>query len=275
LLTTESLVQPTCIFICIVGILGFACESTCVLVFFGILDFLAFIFLGAIAILALVIAYYTSGKTSGNALSCNTNFTNLLKAFQVVDSFLIQADQTLCSTGCPCFINQNVQPQFTAYNAKTYLLWVQSPTGVFNFTSCSNATQQSAYTNAQNTYASSYNTTTNFSMSGLASAWSAFESDFNCTGFCQTNYTDSNGVTRQMMKFLFTNINNGVPQNIGCFNQILNWISKFTQAYGGIALTIAIFLFFLFILSCTWCCCASQGSDDGKGEIQMVSTQNK
>jgi len=69
-----------------------------------------------------------------------------------------------------------------------------------------------------------------------------------------------------MVKYLFTDVNRGIPSSIGCKQSIFVWIAHFLDVWGGIALTVAVLMFIVFLLAMTYVCC----SRDAKYENQPI-----
>ena len=70
--------------------------------------------------------------------------------------------------------------------------------------------QQNAYNTAQANSKKEYpyvDVDSSFELGRFYSAWAAIENTFNCTGFCKTNYVNSNNQNVTMVKYLFTNVN--------------------------------------------------------------------
>jgi len=248
-------------------------ESNACLTIWLIFDFLASLFLAAIAIMSIVFAYYIRRYNQpGAMLSCKTHYGSILNMYNNVDQYLQQVDQGLCSQACPCGITNSASANnWKTYYSNVYNTWTVNPnSNVNNFGLCPSAVQSSAYNNAQNNYAlmqpsnTSYNPSFNYS--AFYPYWANIENKFNCTGFCNTTYTNGNGQSVSMVKYLFTDINRGIPSSIGCLPSIFTWLAHFLDVWGGIALTIATILFAMFILACTYVCC----SRDAKYEREPI-----
>jgi len=261
-------------FIAVWGIIAFLMESNACVTIWLIFDFLATLFLAAIAIISIVFAYKIRQENQAGAmLSCRTRYGGILNMYNNMDQYLQQVDQGLCSTQCPCGITNptSVNNWKTYYNS-VYNTWTVNPTSnVNNFGLCPAAVQTSAYNNGQKNYAlqnpvqnSSYNSSFNYT--ALFPYWAYFENKFNCTGFCNTTYINGNGQNISMVKYLFTDVNRGIPSTLGCLPSIFTWLTQFLDVWGGIALTIAALLFAVFLLACTYVCC----SRDAKYEREPI-----
>ena len=129
--------------------------------------------------------------------------------YSSADYFLQQADQGLCSPQCPCkFNNSTALDKFKQFYPQIEKTWSINSNGVTNFTNCSSQVQQNAYDTAQAKNKNQFaNANSSFEIASFYSAWAAIENTFNCSGFCKTNYTNSNNTNITMIKYLFTDIN--------------------------------------------------------------------
>jgi len=236
-----------------------------------VFDFLASLFLAAIAILTIIFAYYIrDNNTPGAMLSCKTNYGSILNMYNNIDLYLQQVDQGLCSQSCPCNVSNAsaLKSWQTYYPSNSFI--TNNVSGVNNFGLCPDKFQNSTYSIAQNKYAlipnnnTSYNPSFNYSL--FAPYWANIENQFNCTGFCNTNYINGIGQNITMVKYLFSDINKGIPSSLGCLPSLYTWLEHFLEVWGAIALTVATIMFVVFILACTYVCC----SRDAKYEREPV-----
>ena len=166
------------------------------------------VFTGAIAIFGLVGG--SVGKLE-SYLGCATPYTGVLDAWNNIDNYLQEVDQSFCGQNCICqittpavFSTSTVGTVAQSYNND----WLssQSVTDATAFTNCtSNGIQTS-------TLSKSGMPSSDFSQTLFATYWGAIENKFKCTGFCKLNYTRPNGVagsplTYNINKYLFSNIN--------------------------------------------------------------------
>ena len=118
----------------------------------------------------------------------------------------------LCSQQCPCNINNSTSlDNFRRFYPQIANTWtINNNVGATNFPGCSSQIQQNAYDTAQLNHKKQFPTSdvnTSFELSSFYRSFAAIENTFNCTGFCQTNYINSNNQNTTIIKFLFTNIN--------------------------------------------------------------------
>ena len=59
------------------------------------------------------------------------------------------------------------------------------------------------------------------------------EKRFKCTGWCKTAYKDPYTLdNRYIVKYLFSDIRNGLPHHIGCMNKISSWLPHYVMTIG-------------------------------------------
>lgn len=196
---------------------------------------LSLLFSWAIGIFASIggTIYY---KTN-NYLGCESELTGVLEMWKNVDDYLIYVDSLFCSPMCPCTIIEDLRTKYKEH----YLFYEYSNTLVddgtkntpftFNFKNCSWAVRNEAFKRYMETQGA---TNHYIEPNKFADYWSGLEQRFNCTGWCKTTYinpyTYSKGV---MIKYVFSDINRGIPEYPGCLNQIINWLPSLMGAIGG------------------------------------------
>lgn len=94
--------------------------------------------------------------------------------------------------------------------------------------------------------------------------WEHIENKFDCTGFCSTVYqltakdlSDYHSTTSisqfplqvSMFRYLFSDINRGIPKHIGCMRPLMKWLPKMLISFGSFALFAALVQLMLFFLS--------------------------
>lgn len=85
--------------------------------------------------------------------------------------------------------------------------------------------------------------------------YSLLETHFECTGMCETSYVDSSNNKRRIHKYLFTDINRGVPKYDGCVKSVSEWAPEKLLITGLTSLGLSIFYMIIvwstFHLICT------------------------
>ena len=246
----------TVVFVGLVGIIAFCFHSPPPLITFMLCDILSLLFSFSIAIFALIGGVIWH-KIDGN-LGCETKSTGIMKMWDNVDVYLKFVDSLLCSDQCPCEMTKRIRSEFEndqlAVNA--YKQWkvvdyplldaydyVDLKEGVadergFSFRKCSEWVKNEA----ELRYIENSNSTNHWiNRERFANYWNKLERRFNCTGFCKTSYIDPyTNQPKHMLKFLFSDVNMGVPKYPGCLSRIMKYIPNMTISFGAILLAAAI-----------------------------------
>ena len=89
-----------------------------------------------------------------------------------------------------------------------------------------------------------------------------FENDFKCTGFCGLNYYNDFTMTNQkIVKYLFSDINSGIPHHFGCLHVMLDYVRKMILWFGINCIILFTVQFILFILGIIMVKCASDDNE--------------
>ena len=230
---------------------------------------ISLLFSWAISIFALVgvrIHYKVDGM-----VGCQTKKTGILQMWTDVDTYLQFADSLLCSSQCKCPLPKAIMEEYEndPYASETYQIWndeggveqaeqldsftlADCKHGVnkryrFNFQSCSKFVKNEAHQR----YIEHSNATHHWiKPKQFANYWKRLEKKFNCTGWCQTKYKDTyTGHEKGMFKFIFSDVNKGIPKYPGCMYRVMDWISKMLKAFGGMMNIAAFFQTFAFIIA--------------------------
>lgn len=195
-------------------------------------------------------------------IGCNSRLKGLVELWQSIDHYLIAADQILCSSECKCNFQAEVEERFkqNLFIASFFgNFWVQdSNSGVVKFQDCKNAKPKDHFTEIDKT---KYDVLVKgFDEEAFIKFWVNMEETFNCTGWCTTSY-DYNSMFNpgtglmiplqgMMYKFIFTDINLGIPKHIGCMGEYIKYTKRMVKTYSScllIACVLQIMTFFLGI----------------------------
>jgi hypothetical protein len=192
-----------------------------------------------VAIFALVAGTYGWVNTF---LGCNGKFNGIMETWRGVDLYLQRADQYLCSPQCPCKLTNFTDFSTNQTVAPFYNLWNKDLTvGNTAFQNCSSQVQQRAYDEAAagDVY---FDPQKNFNQQRFAEYMARVENDFQCAGWCNVTYINTDTGNRMVMfKYLFTDVNRGPPQRLGCLDSVITWLPPYLQAFGSVALVLAAF----------------------------------
>ena len=189
-------------------------------------------------------------------IGCDTELTGILKLWENIDEYFIYANSIICTDLCVCEVNKDVENEFlnnyfTTENYKKWKVKIISDKKKFNIRNCQNEMLESIY----KLYNSNPNNTkihiTNINQ--FFNYWEGIEKRFKCTGWCRTKYTNPYTLQNDTMtKYIFSDINRGVPLYPGCLNRLINWIPSLVGAVGACLITSAflqiINLLFIFKL---------------------------
>jgi hypothetical protein len=173
---------------------------------------------------------------------CTAKINGLMDVWNGIDSYLLNADRAFCSTECPCFISNTIPFEYNSTVSSDFLSWTRTQTiedGAINFQACPANVKRNAYIQAKQLYPL-FDPDQQFNDEKFFDYMGRFENHFKCTGFCTNKYKiQESGQEFTMYKYLFTNINNGIPQHSGCLNSILQWLPTYMLAYGSVGLVLA------------------------------------
>ena len=184
-------------------------------------------------------------------LGCKSELTGVLEMFNNIDNYFIYADSLLCSEQCKCKFSENIKDlylnniyspgSYSTFNSWNIIYKKITEKGYFNFwENCSISVKEEV----RNRYLESKNSLSyRINYEKFAKYWKNIEEKFNCTGWCQTNYIDPYTLKeKQMLKFIFSDINYGIPKYPGCINRLTNWLPSMVGATGG-CLIVCAFVF--------------------------------
>ena len=234
--------------ISVIGFFGFYLTNKGLMIYYTIVNVICFIITLWITIVMLAVGSQgTNSAQLSNAVSCFDSYTFIAKKNQpinyryAIDYYMEQSDQLFCSSDCPCaLLNKS---KFS----NNSLLWKVQSSGPINFPDCNSKALLKAESKARlNGY---YGT-----VSDVFYTMNWLEQKFNCVGFCIQNYTDNNGLQANMEKFVFSDINRGLPQNDSCLLSLMKWIIKFCITIGVLNIFILLINVFLIVLGYAfWC----------------------
>lgn len=171
-------------------------------------------------------------------LGCNAKYDGLFKVWESVDTYLQTVDSLFCSNRCPCYFNSTTSSLFTTNSLSMPFSsqWTFRDTIVntkIRFQDCDKVVVTDAYNKYldRNAY---YNHS--FNPDWFHTYYKHIEEYFKCTGFCGTTYYDMNkGTTQKIVKYLFSDVTQGIPENIGCLPVLLDWVTKTLNAFAAVA----------------------------------------
>ena len=236
-----------------IGFGAFLTEIGCCLIVFIILVLLSALFTFAVVIFCFI---GTQTRYWNDYIGCNAKYDGLLSVWNSVDSYLYSVDSLLCSDQCKCSFNEVTTSLYSSNSttASYYNLWSKENKTIAakRFQDCPKIVKEQAYNEYLMTNAY-YNHT--FRDDWFMTYYSHIEEFFKCTGFCGTTYY--NGKTRtnaKIVKYLFSDLTEGIPEHFGCLSSIMDWLRKTLNAFASCGIFLFIIEFILFILGCLMLC---------------------
>jgi len=226
------------------GIASLYCESKILLIIFEMIWFALFILTFIVSILALLSG---SVKDFGNFKCVRDKSANLTTK---LDDYLSKIDQEFCSDNCICHIMNKTM--FS--NVPTNYWRTDNISGAINFDNCRVGVKNSVYTSA-NIVPSDLSKIANdtYDSELFFKTWKWVEETYECTGFCDSMYTNKYNQTVKYYKYLFSDLNRGTPRNSkACFYVILEETIKYFSSNGLYILLASFYMLIIFIICCTW-----------------------
>ena len=233
-----------CVFVSLIGLPIFLFNINGLMTIFVVLLLLSTLASWGTAVISIMggrIKHKNNGK-----LGCQTELTGVLQIFENIDIYLMYVNSLLCGANCKCkikndndeyvikidendkvFLNNEFNKEFTSDQKYIYF----TKDGKANqFQDC----KQLIKDEARNRYlehpkAAKYPIDTK----KFQKYYKKLEKRFKCTGWCKTAYKDPYTLDiRYIVKYLFSDINNGLPHHIGCMNKISSWLPHYVMTIG-------------------------------------------
>ena len=248
-------------------------NSKRILLSYIIISFLCLVLSYSTGIFALIGASIQHNKD--NILNCNNNrLTGVFNIWNNIDIYLHYADSVHCSESCICNMHANTINTFKeselTLNVFSEWKYKEKNESAFTFTNCPQYAKDEVnaryiehikrYKNDNNNWIDEYK---------FAKYWEYIERKFECSGWCEIKYNDPYTLQeKQMYKYVFSDINNGIVKHLGCLNRIIKWIPKMLSAFSGCILICAFLQTITFILTIVICTSLSSS-------LSLSHTNNK
>ena len=228
----------------ILGILFFAIipDSKGIGALFSVFEFLTGVFSMFVSIFVLVGAYARTNELTEKCIIPNKNFFD---QFFYLEYFFEESNNLFCSNACNCSLTDNTIDEFffkydeedsneledafvdISYNNDGKNIKTQD---------CNNIIDEIERKLTSNPiYRSKFGEGRGKELKKLMNFWGKIEKKFHCTGWCEKSYY-LNGTKKYYLKYLFSDVNNGLVKNIGCMKPYRNWVQKMLRAFGGMML---------------------------------------
>ena len=224
----------------ILGILFFAIipDSKGIGALFSFFEFITGVFSMFVSIFVLVGAYARTNELTEKCIIPNKNF---FKQFFYLEYFFQESNNLLCSkVKCPCYLTDNTIDEFLYKFDEEDEFEAQ----IYNFSDIDyqkNAKNIKTQNCNDNTIEAKkdklYDKFGVVDLTKLMNFWGEIEKKFHCTGWCEKSYYLDDKITKKYyLKYLFSDVNNGLVKNIGCMKPYRNWVQKMLRAFGGMML---------------------------------------
>lgn len=233
---------------------GVAPQSKGVQIIFIMFNFLSTILTFAVGVYALV-----ASQISNNDLTqtCKVNYKGMFDNFRYLDEIFTKANTELCSDGCKCNLTDELALEefeqsggavFDEYNNK--INDNKAINGAVNFQNCSNYESIMLDISKDKIFNDKIGSIAGNKKEKFATYWKRIEEKFNCAGWCQKYYKDESSNNRTIIKYLFSDINRGIPKST-CMNPFKNWMVRMLKAYGGLMVIDSFFQGVVWVLAIT------------------------
>ena len=178
---------------------------------------------------------------------CQPEVTGLLNIWKGVDEFFMIANSVFCSPVCPCTITSKTKEEFLNHRfASEELANMKYTVSEGDYVTSLNDCGEKTVNEVMRLYAQNPNNTLrNVDYNKFFKYWKKIEKKFDCSGWCETSYVNMFTLKKQRMtKYVFSDINRGVPKYPGCLNRVL----KFLYVYTSIIASFLLFIGFLGII---------------------------
>ena len=256
----------------LLGVLTFgACpQSKTLQLFFVMFGLLSTILTFAIGVYTLVASQI---KDNNLTQTCQKEHNGMFQNYMYLDEVFHKADELLCSSKCACNLTDELALEEFQQTEKYYYQSFEysknistepsNETYVNNVQSCKDISFITQLFQDKNS--SLYKNVGDFSSDfkkSFATYWKRIEEKFDCVGWCEGGYTDESGKERYMYKYLFSDINRGVPKR-RCMNPFKNWMVRMLKAFGSLMVIDSFFQGIVWVLAVTLFCNAA-ADDDSK-----------
>lgn len=265
----------------LLGVFSFgACpQSKSLQLFFVMFGLLSTILTFSIGVYTLVASQI---KDNNLTQTCQKEHKGMFQNYMYLDEIFHKADELLCSEKCPCNITDELAleefqqtekyfEQFTNY----YTHVSKEPTDesyVNNVQSCKDISLITTITSDEESLVSKNvgDITSDF-RGNFATYWKRIEEKFDCVGWCEGSYKDTKTNDRYMYKYLFSDVNRGVPKR-RCMNPFKNWMVRMLKAFGGLMVIDSFFQGIVWVLAVTLFCNAA-ADDDSKRRTGVIDEE--
>ena len=222
-----------CVFVSLIGLLIFLFNINGLLTIFVVLLLLSTLASWGTAVIS-IMGGRIKHKHNGS-LGCQTELTGVLQIFENIDIYLMYVNSLFCGANCKCkfsddnsikkniFLNDEIYKEFNKYI-------FTDKSEIVQFQDCDKLIKDEARNRyLEHPKAAKYPIDTK----KFQKYFKKLEKRFKCTGWCKTAYKDPYTLdNRYIVKYLFSDVENGIPHHIGCMNKISSWLPHYVMTIG-------------------------------------------
>ena len=222
-----------CVFVSLIGLLIFLFNINGLLTIFVVLLLLSTLASWGTAVIS-IMGGRIKHKHNGS-LGCQTELTGVLQIFENIDIYLMYVNSLFCGANCKCkfsddnsikeniFLNDEIYKEFKNDENK-------GENDIVKFQDCHNLIKDEARNRyLEHPKAAKYPIDTE----KFQKYFKKLEKRFKCTGWCKTAYKDPYTLdNRYIVKYLFSDVEKGLPHHIGCMNKISSWLPHYVMTIG-------------------------------------------
>ena len=171
-------------------------------------------------------------KENNETKNCIKDLKGFFSQFLILDKYFQNIDSILCSNECPCVIsNRNVYDTLNNEEINKISFNEEiSDNDIIRFQQCNYSIQDNI--NKEFTGNSKVkDKLKEIKIDKFYKYWKNIEEKFECVGWCNLNYDNSDNKNRIMKKYLFSDINKGIV-NDSCMKKVTKYISKMIKIFG-------------------------------------------
>lgn len=210
-------------------------------------------------------------------LGCQTKFKRIFKIWNYIDRYMFEVDKRFCSNLFACELTPYTIQLFKKDPIVGTLFQDLYKEGTdYTFIKLEDLNNKDSEDrkvkwedvqtngNAQTDLPDLMKDIDNFKYKKFNQFWRYIEDKFDCSGFCSTVYQAEESSHRKwnttsslktaprqvpIFKYLFSDVNKGIPKHRGCMKRILQWLPRMLITFGSFALAASLLQFILFFLS--------------------------
>ena len=222
-----------CVFVGLIGLLIFLFNINGLIPIFVFLLLLSTLASWGTAVIS-IMGGRIKHKNNGS-LGCQTELTGVLQIFENIDIYLMYVNSLFCGANCKCkFSDDNSIKENIFLNDEIYKEFKndenRGENDIVKFQDCHNLIKDEARNRyLEHPKAAKYPIDTE----KFQKYYKKLEKRFKCTGWCKTAYKDPYTLdNRYIVKYLFSDVENGLPHHIGCMNKISSWLPHYVMTIG-------------------------------------------